>query len=623
MCGIFSLLNANTIAPDVIQNFQKGKPRGPEVSIIRIFLNSIIFGFHRLAINGLTKMADQPLNVSNCVLICNGEIYNYKHLYSLIDVKKFSQSDCEIIIHLYKKYGIFQTLQMLDGVFAFVLLDLETKEVFVARDTFGVRPLFKSFFNNNVYGFTSEMKTVVNLNPINVVPFKPGTFSKFIITTIKAKAIWKPIFNNKPFTIMNNSIDYTIKDNNMACRIIKEKLEQAVSKRVLTTERPIACLLSGGLDSSLITALVNKYYPKDQLETYSIGLKGSEDLRYAQIVADFLKTKHTEIVVTEENFLAAIPETIQAIESFDTTTVRASVGNYLVSKYIKKHSKAKVIFNGDGSDEVTGGYLYFHAAPDPIEFDKENRRLLTDIHLFDVLRSDRSISSNGLEPRTPFLDKSFVQTYLSIPPNLRAHGCNGQCEKFLLRKAFENDSLLPREVLFRQKEGFSDGVSSLKKAWYEIIADHVKTDPSVLKIINTPYSYLKYIKKSKDSNGDFIYLPAFNPPKTLEQIYYRKLFCIFYKDFCEGVPYFWMPQFIKNATDASARTLKFHKKSEEPTPSRKPPTPPPAAPPTPPPTPAPAASSTPSASARPQQPVQTNLPFSHNIIAKMRRVGSK
>jgi asparagine synthase (glutamine-hydrolysing) len=629
MCGIFSLLNANTIAPDVIQNFQKGKLRGPEVSIIRIFLNSIILGFHRLAINGLTKMGDQPLNISNCVLICNGEIYNYKHLYSLIDVKKFSQSDCEIIIHLYKKYGIFQTLQMLDGVFAFVLLDLETKEVFIARDTFGVRPLFKSFFNNNVYGFTSEMKTVVDLNPINVIPFKPGTFSKFIIKTIKTKAIWKPIFNNKPFTIMNNSIDYTIKDNNMAYRIIKEKLEQAVFKRVLTTERPIACLLSGGLDSSLITALVKKYYPKDQLETYSIGLKGSEDLRYAQMVADFLQTKHTEIVVTEENFLAAIPETIRAIESFDTTTVRASVGNYLVSKYIKEHSEAKVIFNGDGADEVAGGYLYFHAAPDPIEFDKENRRLLTDIHLFDVLRSDRSISSNGLEPRTPFLDKSFVQTYLSIPPNLRAHGCNGQCEKFLLRKAFENDSLLPKEVLFRQKEGFSDGVSTPKKAWYEIIADHVKTDPTVLKIINTPYSYLKHIKREKNSKGDFIYLPAFNPPKTLEQIYYRKLFCDFYKDFCEGVPYFWMPKFIKNATDASARTLKFHKKSEKQEEQKQIPAAPPAPLPS---TPLPSAplpsaplpsAPLPSAPTPPTQPIQTNLPFSHNIITKMRRAGSK
>jgi asparagine synthase (glutamine-hydrolysing) len=428
---------------------------------------------------------------------------------------------------------------------------------------------------------------------------------------------------------MNNSIDYTIKDNNMAYRIIKEKLEQAVFKRVLTTERPIACLLSGGLDSSLITALVKKYYPKDQLETYSIGLKGSEDLRYAQMVADFLQTKHTEIVVTEENFLAAIPETIRAIESFDTTTVRASVGNYLVSKYIKEHSEAKVIFNGDGADEVAGGYLYFHAAPDPIEFDKENRRLLTDIHLFDVLRSDRSISSNGLEPRTPFLDKSFVQTYLSIPPNLRAHGCNGQCEKFLLRKAFENDSLLPKEVLFRQKEGFSDGVSTPKKAWYEIIADHVKTDPTVLKIINTPYSYLKHIKKEQNSKGDFIYLPAFNPPKTLEQIYYRKVFCNLYKDFCEGVPYFWMPKFIKNATDASARTLKFHKKSEKQEEQKQIPAAPPAPLPS---TPLPSAplpsaplpsAPLPSAPTPPTQPIQTNLPFSHNIITKMRRAGSK
>ena len=162
MCGIFSLLNANTIAPDIIQNFQKGKPRGPEVSIIRIFLNSIIFGFHRLAINGLTKMSDQPLNISNCVLICNGEIYNYKYLYSLINVKEFSKSDCEIIIHLYKKYGIHQTLQMLDGVFAFVLLDLETKEVFIARDTFGVRPLFQSIFNKNIYIYWNYNRCIRN-----------------------------------------------------------------------------------------------------------------------------------------------------------------------------------------------------------------------------------------------------------------------------------------------------------------------------------------------------------------------------------------------------------------------------------------------------------------------------
>ena len=249
------------------------------------------------------------------------------------------------------------------------------------------------------------MKTVVGMDPINIVPFQPGTYSKFCDRRCFDR--WEPIFCNKPFTVANNSIDYTITDIESACGKIKEQLEVAVKKRVMNTDRPIACLLSGGLDSSLITALVQKFYTNSVLETYSIGLEGSVDLKYAKIVADYLKTKHTTIVVSEKDFLNAIPETIHAIESFDTTTVRASVGNYLVSKYISEHSEAKVIFNGDGSDEVCGGYLYFHAAPDPIEFDKENRRLLKDIHLFDVLRSDRSISSNGLEARTPFLDKSI------------------------------------------------------------------------------------------------------------------------------------------------------------------------------------------------------------------------
>ena len=188
-------------------------------------------------------------------------------------------------------------------------------------------------------------------------------------------------------------------------------------------------------------------------------MPGSEDLKYARMVADHLKTKHTEIVLSENEFFDAIPEVIKAIESYDTTTVRASTGNYLVSKYISKNSTAKVIFNGDGSDEVTGGYLYFHKAPSPDEFDKECRRLLKDIHTFDVLRSDKSISSNGLEPRTPFLDKEFVDMYMSIPIDVRYHPRKKQCEKYLLRKAFEHENLLPNEVLWRTKEAFSDGVS--------------------------------------------------------------------------------------------------------------------------------------------------------------------
>jgi asparagine synthase (glutamine-hydrolysing) len=265
--------------------------------------------------------------------------------------------------------------------------------------------------------------------------------------------------------------------------IIQKSLVNAVEKRCLTTERPIACLLSGGLDSSLITALVNDYHQKNDLptlETYSIGLKGSVDLKYARIVADSLGTKHTEIILEEFDFIDTIPEVIKAIESYDTTSVRASIGNYLLGKYIAANSEAKVIFNGDGSDELTGGYLYFHKAPNSIEFDLECRRLLGDIYMYDVLRSDKCISTHGLEPRTPFLDRGLVQGYLSIPADIRAHSANGVCEKHLLRLVFDSytnldgDRLLPKEIIWRTKEAFSDGVSQQSRSLYEIIQEHIQ-----------------------------------------------------------------------------------------------------------------------------------------------------
>ena len=544
MCGILGLLNAGTISKPLLQNFQKGKKRGPENSIINSYLKSVIMGFHRLAINGLEEKDNQPLNVSNCVLICNGEIYNFKYLYSLFETNKFSNNDCEIIIHLYKKFGIEETLKLLDGVFAFVLLDIEKKKIFIARDTFGVRPLFR-MRKNFVYGFSTEMKMIVDFEPNTIETFTPGTFSQFNFANVSklGRSLWIPEFENKKFTTINNGIDYTIKDENEAMIRIKRSLEKAVEKRVGATERPIACLLSGGLDSSLITALVKKFLDKDtKLETFSIGLEGSEDLKYARIVADYLKTDHKEIILTEKEFLGAIPRTIENIESYDTTTVRASVGNFLVSEYIKNNSDAKVIFNGDGSDEVCGGYIYFHAAPSPVDFDNECRRLLNDIHAFDVLRSDKSISSNGLEPRTPFLDKNFVQTYLSIPPHLRCHNLEKNCEKYLLRKAFQDSKLLPENILFRKKEAFSDGVSGLKRSWFEIIQNHVKTTPAIQSVIKIPFT----IRNS-----------SWNEPKTDEQKYYRKLFNRFCKHYSTVIPYFWMPKFIE-ASDASARTLKIY-----------------------------------------------------------------
>ena len=547
MCGIFSIINHNNkheYSRLVNYNFKRGSARGPEYSKLTTFQeekdSNIILGFHRLAINGLNKDSHQPLVYKGCRLICNGEIYNYRELYESIGVVPQTGSDCEVIIHYYKKYGIKQTLSRLRGVYAFVLVDEVSGFTYVARDIYGVRPLFIADMmenNNSSICFASEMK-MLHLLTQNIRQVQPGSFYSF--SRENGNNIWKQVGHD---IFYNKDVFVPIYNNNYnkqkALELIRDSLTEAVQVRVETTDRPIACLLSGGLDSSLITSLVKKCLGENQvLETYSIGFEGSEDLKYARKVANFLKTDHHEIVVQEEDFLNEIPNVISLIESYDTTTVRASVGNYLVAKYISQHSKAKVIFNGDGSDEVTGGYLYFHESPSMEEFHEECLRLLKDIHYFDVLRSDRSISGNGLEARTPFLDEVFVRNYLTLPIELRCHPINNQCEKYLLREAFRG--YLPEEVLFRTKEAFSDGVSKQTRSWYEIIQEYVETQKD--QIVHETRLY--------------------NTPTTNEQLYYRSLFEKSYKYSENVIPYFWMPRFV-DATDASARTLKFYKEKIE------------------------------------------------------------
>ena len=305
------------------------------------------------------------------------------------------------------------------------------------------------------------------------------------------------------------------------------------------------CVFSSG------SSVVANYYCSNsidtQLETYSIGLKGSEDLKYARIVADYIGSEHTEIIVTEQEMFDAIPEVIYAIESYDTTSVRASIGNYLLGKYISTHSNAKVIFNGDGSDELLGGYLYMNKCPDDIEFDKETRRLLKDIHAFDVLRSDKSISSNGLEPRTPFLDRNFTNYVLSIPPYFRNHKNFDAPEKNLLRKAFSSENftningyqILPDEILWRKKEAFSDGVSSQGRSLYVILQEKIA------------------YKLNLDE-----YTSKYTPSIETEKYYYKKMFDECFPNCSQIVPYFWMPKYT-NATDPSARTLTFYQDKKD------------------------------------------------------------
>jgi asparagine synthase (glutamine-hydrolysing) len=520
MCGILAILNQSS-SDDVVQtNFIRGSHRGPDrSSFLKLNNDRLSLGFHRLAINGLDMASDQPLKLSGCYLVANAEIFNHADLMRQMNAMPLTSSDCEVILHLYLKYGMHQTLQMIDGEFAFVLYDSNNRLLYSARDPYGVRPLYKATHPSGQIAFASEVK-MIQFQGSEYCQHTPGTAEMYRDGILVEKLTYTCLPCVQPMSAPPEAI-------------VRNGLYAAVRKRVLNTERPMACLLSGGLDSSIVTALVvqvrRELGMNEPLQTFSIGLEGAEDLRYASIMANFLGTAHTSVVLTEQDFFNAIPEVIWAIESYDTTTVRASVGNYLVAKHIAAWSEAKVVFNGDGSDELTGGYLYFHYAPDAISKDAECRRLLKDIHLFDALRSDKSISSNGLEARTPFLDNSFVQAYLSLPLEVRFP--EGRAEKHLLRTAFHD--MLPSEICWRRKEAFSDGVSSVNRSWYQIITEMI---PAA-----TQMAFQNY--REMGAAGHLM-------PTTAEQYYYRSLF----RFEPTLLPYFWMPKFVP-AGDCSARTL--------------------------------------------------------------------
>ena len=539
MCGIFALLigdDSEKISYQKLEPyFLYGKKRGPEYSKLQEINNNIFFGFHRLAINGLDEISHQPIVQENLSLICNGEIYNYKELFKNLNVTPKTNSDCEIILQTYKILGP-QCFNLLDGVFACILYDNVKNEVIVARDPYGVRPLYICYYENNNIGFSSDLQPLLfDKNIKTIKKFNPGTYA--ILKNNKIILQEKYFFNISYLPLQHEyPIEYYMYNS-------LEYLKKSIYKRVQNCEREIACLLSGGLDSSIISAYVSRFYKEKtgkQIETYSIGLNGAEDLKYANKVSEHINSIHKNVIVSNEYFLESIPHVIKDIETYDTTSVRASVGNWNIGKYILNHSKAKVIFNGDGADELMGGYMYFHCAPNDEEFHNENLRLLKDINHFDVLRSDKSISSHGLEPRTPFLDKEFTKFYLSIPLKYRNHNNLQKCEKYLIRKAIEiyDKDLLPKEVLWRTKEAFSDGVSSLQKSWYEIIQES-----------------LKDFNINKDETETLNMIPT-----TKEQKYYYNIFLENFGSSCVNiVPYYWMPKYIKDANDSSARTLNVYK----------------------------------------------------------------
>jgi asparagine synthase (glutamine-hydrolysing) len=557
MCGIWFRLGPMMVIHSPKTWIQTLQPRGPESMTITTLSGDITLGFTRLAINGLTESGMQPFGFRNTTWMCNGEIYNWKELaqkHALFNLR--SGSDCEVLGYLYEIYkdNLTALFRSLDGVFACVLVDKERDRVIVARDPYGVRPLYagtKFLYkheNGNIFSigtqtlfFSSELKGLVPLAD-HIGHFPPGTYQVYDIPT--KKLLHSEKYHTTPWLKHPLLTPVHPSGLEMACASLRFALEQAVEKRMLT-ERPVAALLSGGIDSSLIASLVQKSLRNrglPPLKTFSIGFEGSEDLRHAKMVADWIQSDHTEIVMTPDNFFKAIPEVIRAIETYDTTSVRASVGNYLVCKEIKKRCDAKVVFNGDGSDEVFGSYLYFYNAPTEELFEEESQRLLDDIYMFDVQRSDRSISSHGLEPRTPFLDKQFVAVARSLPTCWRRPIKGYQVEKWILRRSFDDGTTLPHAVLWRRKEAFSDGVSGKQKSWYEEIQERV--------IHSMPDDW--YAKAQRH----YTHLP----PQTPEQYYYRHSFEAEFSRIPAQtcVPYFWMPRWVGHATDPSARTLDIY-----------------------------------------------------------------
>ena len=554
MCGIFSYLGVTIDSEKLRQEYMKTYGRGPDSNVMKQITHNLVFGFHRLSIMDISFRGDQPLYHPSkpYVLICNGEIYNYQELKEKYDIQTYSNSDCEVILYLYEKFGIEKTLQLLDSeAYAFCLYDGLQGKLIVSRDRFGVRPLFVSKLQNGEYMFCSEMKSLHEFIDVikgdEIEQFQPGSYRIFSLKN--EYSFWSHL-SLVPSSLVENEKDsgylyyykkiYDVSkeyDEEVILRSIREKMTQAVRKRLMS-DRPIGCLLSGGLDSSLISALVAREFKntgKGQLETFAIGIKGATDLEYAKQVADFIGSKHHSIELEESDFLEAIPEVIKAIESYDTTTVRASTGNYLVGKYIKENTDITVVFNGDGSDEQSG-YIYLSKAPDKESFHEECVKLLSEIHYFDVLRSDRSLSTDwSLETRSPFLDTDFVNYYMSIPTELKMY--EDRIEKYLLRKAFDKENLLPHEVLWRRKEAFSDGCSSNQRSWHKIIQEHVDSKITDVEFLENKDKY------------------THNTPELKESYYYRKLFEEYYPNMSFLIPHFWLPKWNGNMKDPSAREL--------------------------------------------------------------------
>lgn len=521
MCG-FLVVGSEEFDLQVFNDaLDKAAYRGPDYQHISID-HGMTWGFNRLSIMDLSTNGNQPFVYKDCVLVCNGEIYNYPDLKKKLSTEyNFkSGSDCEVLIPLYDKYGIEITCKFLDAEFALVLYDTKTKKLMAARDPMGIRPMFYGYSKHeHQICFASEAKSLSALCD-DIMPFPPGHYY------LDGQFICYQDLSN-PQTIHDDDLE-TI------ARQLKDKLEAAVEKRFMS-DVPIGYLLSGGLDSSLVCAIGQKLSDKP-IRTFAIGMESDPiDLKYAKQVADYLGTEHTEVIMTKEDLYDHLKEVIYHLETFDITTIRASMAMYILCQYIHENTDIKVIMTGEVSDELFG-YKYTDFAPDAKSFQEEASKRIKELYMYDVLRADRCISAHALEGRVPFADKSFVEYAMSIDPAKKMNVYNKG--KYLLRHAFEGLGYLPDAILFREKAAFSDAVGHSMVDYLKALAEEKYSDEDILKA-KDKYSYC--------------------PPFTKESLMYRDIFESFFPGNAQWIKDFWMPN--KNwencdVNDPSARVLK-------------------------------------------------------------------
>jgi asparagine synthase (glutamine-hydrolysing) len=506
MCSIFCILDiktgADALRPKALEYSRLLRHRGPDWS--GIFANDKAILVHeRLSIVD-TEHGAQPLYNADktLVLAVNGEIYNHKALANqhTPDYDFQTASDCEIIIPMYEKFGS-DFVDKLQGMFAFCLYNESDNSYLIARDHMGIIPLYTGYDAEGNFYVASEMKALMPICK-TVAEFPPG----HILDSRVGKVQKYYQRNWQKFS--------AIKDNNTSKEKLREALEESV-KSHLMTDVPYGVLLSGGLDSSLISAITQKFaarrieendlseawWPK--VHSFACGLAGSPDLVAAKTVADSIGTIHHSVVFTEQEGIDALKEVIYHLETYDVTTIRASTPMYLMARKIKAMG-IKMVLSGEGADEIFGGYLYFHKAPNAQEFHEELLRKLDKLHMFDCLRANKSMSAWGIEARVPFLDKNFMDVAMRINPEDKMCG-NGKMEKSILRESFEG--YLPKEILWRQKEQFSDGVGY---SWIDGLKQHVESLVSDQQLASAEFKF------------------PFNTPDTKEAYYYR---CIFEENF--------------------------------------------------------------------------------------------